>query len=391
MYYVYQWRKCGNKYPQIFLYMFTKPFKKMLSLDSFLCFIEPLESKVNMCIAATNKNLNSFFDYGNISCRGRTVKRRFVTSTVAHFFTGGVYDGYPPTKSVLQLQKLMGWMGMSTEPPSHKMTDTIPEYFLTRGINHFSPSQASLALDQWVFKYLYYNQEDRRKLKTTAKMHAGNAAGIAAQNILERSNQEQVLNNFVTTDQKEQEQHEQNQQAFAETLVNITKAFKEIGVVDDVDKQYENYVSGEFTGLVLPVIGRTDVESKRFLIELKTKWRTRGGLKKDGTRSYTKSKVPDKPAENHLKQLAFYHTFKPKVKSLLVYVGEREDHGYKIFDIEDYNPKLLMEEFRDDLEVKQNIAQLDDPRKYVKKDFSHWGWDIGEENLKEAKRYYGYQ
>ena len=50
-----------------------------------------------------------------------------------------------------------------------------------------------------------------------------------------------------------------------------------------------------------------------------------------------------------------------------------------------------MEEFRDDLEVKQNIAQLDDPRKYVKKDFKHWGWDIGEHNYNEARRYYGYQ
>jgi len=213
----------------------------------------------------------------------------------------------------------------------------------------------------------------------------------AAKNILERSNQEQTLKLFVTSNEKEKEQHEQNLQSYSETLANIAKAFREIGVVDDVDKQYENYVSGEFDGIVLPVIGRTDVESKRFLIELKTKWRTRGGLKKDGTRSFTKSRVPDKPDENHLKQLAFYHTFKPKVKSLLVYVCEREDHGYKIFDIEDYDYKSLMQEFKDDLEVKQNIAQLDDPRKYVKKDFKHWGWDIGEENFLEAKRYYGYQ
>lgn len=341
-----------------------------------------------MCIAAINKNLNIYLDNTSTSCRSREIKKKFLFTTFSHYYAGGVYHGYPPTKVIMLLQKLIGWMAYSVEPP---MDNVIPEYFLSRGINHFSPSQASLPLDQWVFKYLHYNQNDRKKLKTSAKMHAGNQAGIAAQNILERSNQEQKLSFFVTDDLKEKEQHEQNVQSFQDTLANITKAFKEIGIVDDVDKQYENYVSGEFTNIVLPVIGRTDVESKRFLIELKTKWRTRGGLKKDGTRSFTKSKVPDKPDENHLKQLAFYHTFKPKVKSLLVYVGEREDHGYKIFDIEEFDPKLLMEEFKDDLEVKQNIAKLDDPRKYVKKDFKHWGWDIGEDNYKEARRYYGYQ
>ena len=343
-----------------------------------------------MCIAATkySKQLyipNYIVQHRYTSCRCREVKR-YICLKCIHY-----YDHFSMTKLVWSMRKFWRFYGQSIEPPLHNMTDTIPEYFLTRGLNHFSPSQASQPLDQWVFKYLYCNQKDRSKFKTNAKMHAGNQAGVAAKNILERSNQEQTLKLFVTSNEKEKEQHEQNLQSYSETLANIAKAFREIGVVDDVDKQYENYVSGEFDGIVLPVIGRTDVESKRFLIELKTKWRTRGGLKKDGTRSFTKSRVPDKPDENHLKQLAFYHTFKPKVKSLLVYVCEREDHGYKIFDIEDYDYKSLMQEFKDDLEVKQNIAQLDDPRKYVKKDFKHWGWDIGQENFLEAKRYYGYQ
>ena len=33
-------KKCGNKYPQKILYMFAYRFKKMLCLDSFLCFIQ---------------------------------------------------------------------------------------------------------------------------------------------------------------------------------------------------------------------------------------------------------------------------------------------------------------------------------------------------------------
>jgi len=84
------------------------------------------------------------------------------------------------TKLVWGMRKYWRFYGHWIEPPSHNMRDTIPEYFLTRGLNHFSPSQASQPLDQWVFKYLHCNQKDRNKFKTNAKMHAGNQAGIAA-------------------------------------------------------------------------------------------------------------------------------------------------------------------------------------------------------------------
>ena len=153
---------------------------------------------------------------------------------------------------------------------------------------------------------------------------------------------------------------------------------------------FENYVSGELDGVVIPVIGRTDIETRRYTIELKTKWRVRGREKKDGTRSYTKSKAPDQPDFNHLKQLAFYHTFQPKVKSFLVYACEREEGGYKIFDIDEHHPKDLMHEFRLSLLVKQNLAAVPDPRLFVRPDWKHFGWDIGEEFYKEAREYYGY-
>jgi hypothetical protein len=268
----------------------------------------------------------------------------------------------------------------------------IPAKFLSYDLNHFSPSQANIPLDQYVYKYLYCSQEERRAFKTTAKMHAGNQVGYGIEKWLTLGEEyrPKTMSTFLTSDPKETEQHQQNAQGFQETLLNVYRGLKEIGVNDDIDKRFEQYVSGEFEGVHIPVIGRTDIETKRFVVELKTKWRVRGAMKKDGTRSYSRSRLPEKPDINHLKQLAFYHTFKPKVKSFLLYVCEREENGYKIFDIEEHDPKQLMHEFRQKLIVKQNVAMCEDPRSFVEPDFSHYGWNIGDEYLNKAKEYYGF-
>ncbi len=94
-------------------------------------------------------------------CIAATINKTFhLKINDLHFYKFGAFNLYPPTKCVIQLQKLIHWFGMATEPP---MSDVIPEYFLSRGLNHFSPSQASLPLDQWVFKYLHYTQDDSKK------------------------------------------------------------------------------------------------------------------------------------------------------------------------------------------------------------------------------------
>ena len=82
---------------------------------------------------STNKNLNIYFDNTSTSCRCREIQKKFLFFTFLHYYAGGVYHGYPPTKVIMLLQKLIGWMGYSVEPP---MDNVIPEYFLSRGINH---------------------------------------------------------------------------------------------------------------------------------------------------------------------------------------------------------------------------------------------------------------
>ena len=48
----------------------------------------------------------------------------------------------------------------------------IPPYFLEKGLDHFSPSQGTMPIDQWVFKYWYSNQKQRRQFKTNSKMNS---------------------------------------------------------------------------------------------------------------------------------------------------------------------------------------------------------------------------
>ena len=40
-------------------------------------------------------------------------------------------------------------------------TSIIPSYFLDRGLDHFSPTQATTPLDVWIYKYLHCNKEER--------------------------------------------------------------------------------------------------------------------------------------------------------------------------------------------------------------------------------------
>jgi hypothetical protein len=56
-------------------------------------------------------------------------------------------------------------------------TSIIPSYFLDRGLDHFSPTQATTPLDVWIYKYLHCNQEKRRKMKGSSKMRCGVLAG----------------------------------------------------------------------------------------------------------------------------------------------------------------------------------------------------------------------
>ena len=276
------------------------------------------------------------------------------------------------------------------------MNYTIPQYFIEKNINPSSPSQANMPVDQWYWKYFVNNQETRRKFATSAKMWGGIYAGNAIEewvgngNSILRMLDVPGYKDYVGINEKDQRQHELNQDSFADTVKNAYAAYDEIGITKSNKVIFENYVSGTLEDVVLPIIGRTDAQSKNIVIELKTKWSMqKSGTKKDGTPfAPSKSKSPNKPDYNHLLQTAFYYNFTKDVKAYLVYATEQD---YKIFDIDDYNPKRLIEQFRLKLLVKQKLASHTDGKEFIEPDFSHYAWNIGEEFLEQAKEYYGYK
>ena len=64
---------------------------------------------------------------------------------------------------------------------STNIRNIIPEHFLSCGLDHFSPSQATSPVDIWVYKYLYCSSKDRSKFEGSSRMHCGKEVGIAVE------------------------------------------------------------------------------------------------------------------------------------------------------------------------------------------------------------------
>lgn len=265
-------------------------------------------------------------------------------------------------------------------------TQEIPKYFLDRKINHFSPSQGTMAVDQWVYKYLYCRQEDRRNFKRSSKMNSGVSVGEALEDYLIGKPVMSSPKIYQAYDDKDMEQYQQDKQAFTPTLQNAIEGLKELEVTKDEKNYFEHYVNSQPKWLEIPIIGRTDIHNDKIVVELKTKWRRRGGKKKDGTSSFSKINPPVTPDSNHLKQAAFYHSC-TNLPTFLLYATEK---GYSIFDIREYDYKKNLDEMLRSLVVKQRLAAQNQPLDWVDVDFTHYGWDIGDEYIKDARRLFSY-
>ena len=268
---------------------------------------------------------------------------------------------------------------------------TIPQYFLKRGLNHFSPTQATTPLDVWIYKYLHCNQDKRRKMKGSSKMRCGVLAGDSV--TADISGRVRPIFHYDGykdwQDEKDEMQWNNDKEFLNATIEQIFLGLKDVGVKWD-DKRtkvvFEYYVSYEDDRLVIPIIGRTDIQTPTALVELKTKWSRRGTKKKDGTHSFSFPKLKDEPEETHLQQSSMYY-HATKIPTFIVQATAKE---YKVFDIRQQNHEAALNELIVNCMKKQEVAKLDNPEKVIQPDFSHYTWNIGNEFLNEAKELYGY-
>ena len=267
----------------------------------------------------------------------------------------------------------------------------IPGYFLDRGLDHFSPTQATTPLDVWIYKYLHCNQEKRRKMKGSSKMRCGVLAGDSV--TADISGRVRPIFHYdgykEWNDEKDEMQWKNAKEFINATIEQIFLGLKDVGVKWQ-DKRakvvFEYYVSYEDERLVIPIIGRTDIQTPTALVELKTKWSRRGAKKKDGTNSFSFPKLKDEPEDTHLQQSAMYY-HATKIPTFIVQATAKE---FKVFDIREKDHKAALNELVVNCMKKQEVAKLDEPQKVIQPDFSHYTWNIGEEFLKEAKELYGY-
>ena len=282
---------------------------------------------------------------------------------------------------------------MNESIKSNKTTSgkTIPQYFLKRGLNHFSPTQATTPLDVWIYKYLHCNQNKRRKMKGSSKMRCGVLAGDSV--TADISGRVRPIFHYdgykEWNDEKDEMQWNNDKEFLNPTIEQIFLGLKDVGVKWD-DKRtkvvFEYYVSYEDDRLVIPIIGRTDIQTPTALVELKTKWSRRGAKKKDGTHSFSFPKLKDEPEETHLQQSSMYY-HATKIPTFIVQATAKE---YKVFDIRQQNHEAALNELIVNCMKKQEVAKLDNPEKVIQPDFSHYTWNIGNEFLNEAKELYGY-
>ena len=266
----------------------------------------------------------------------------------------------------------------------------IPGYFLDRGLDHFSPTQATTPLDVWIYKYLHCNQEKRRKMKGSSKMRCGVLAGDSV--TADISGRVRPIFHYdgykEWNDEKDEMQWKNDKEFINATIEQIFLGLKDVGIKWK-DKRakvvFEYYVSYEDDRLVIPIIGRTDIQTPTALVELKTKWSKRGAKKKDGTNSFSFPKLKDEPEDTHLQQSAMYY-HATKIPTFIVQATAKE---FKVFDIREKDHKAALNELVVNCMKKQEVAKLDEPQKVIQPDFSHYTWNIGDEFLKEAKELYG--
>jgi hypothetical protein len=285
--------------------------------------------------------------------------------------------------------------------------------------NHHSPSQYYLPDGIWAWRYFKCNQETRRQFAVGPKAVLGSAVGNAIsrtwadviwtfaskkiinkkQSLLESAAEmhDDLKKADLDFTDKEIVTHNKYKEVANDLLVNLNKAIKSLALRGEIEAEANRYYNFDCE---IDTLGRTDLENKTCVVEIKTLPPTVNAEKKDGTRSISTQKIIT-PKINHAKQLSMYWAATNK-KPFLVYVNEQQ---YYIF--EPGNCDLLtVAAMQDHLEDYAQIAKrrerllrlsegnVDVLLTLVEPNFDHlFFWNIGgnfkqtaQQDFKEANR-----
>jgi len=295
--------------------------------------------------------------------------------------------------------------------PVHTHEDEIISYYTKLNLDHTSPSQESMLDSDWLIKYCFFTQEERRLMNINYRMTAGVTVGRASQRYIskymydadkkilnEKKDLDQIIKDEIQEYEKYQphneldaEQHQETKQYLADMIKMTVAAIKDLKLDDE--SASERYCHQYFKGLVLPKIGRIDYEDRKSIIELKTKHRSKRKTNTKQGFSWVKGYIPKEPDANHVKQVAFYSHSTGKTPHLL-YVNQDSFQVFTPDNCEMLKPdylKFCVTEDYKKAKVRQNIVQLakgnvqDMARLIPPPDFSSYTWkDIQMEYITKA-------
>ena len=176
-------------------------------------------------------------------------------------------------------------------------------------------------------------------------------------------------------------------------IVNGDAAHKTIPGYDKCKPEIETYKV--FEGITIPVHGYADFKGK-IIIEDKCKFPRRGKVKKDGTRSWSTTKLPETIEPYHLMQTDFYHY----ATELPIYICYINEECFKVFSAENcelLTPKSIESRKKDFIQrckVRQNLMKISNYvnvlKDYIQPDFENYFWrnDLDPTYLDNAKKFW---
>jgi len=291
--------------------------------------------------------------------------------------------------------------------------DKLISYYNKLGLDHSSPSQESMSDADWLIRYCFFTQEDRRLMNISYRMTAGVSIGRASQRyvskymfeaekkmLIEKKNLDTIIQEelkeyekYQAHNEADKEQHEDTKNYLVDMIKITCKALNDLKLGDEVAS--ERYCSYKFKDLVLNKIGRIDYEQMNGtkLVELKTKHRSKRKSDTKAGFSWVKGYLPKTPDVNHLKQCAFYWKATNKTPHLL-YVNQDNFNIFTPDTCDQLTPEymeFLIEQDYKKAKVRQNLIMITEgsPKRMAQlippPDFSSYMWkDIQEEYVRKA-------
>ena len=206
------------------------------------------------------------------------------------------------------------------------MTRELPPHLALANLTYVSHSQLEKPACLRIFEYLYLKDE-RRDIPVGVPATAGGAAHDAIQSVICDGID---IDDAIATACKRIQEHQpiselddlKRIQYIEDVELIIRNGVDEMAQFGDAIFEAELRISLQHPALSQEVMGFVDLTGEKILVELKTKWNPLGQPLKDGSRNFRKVKLPTRPDESHVRQVAIYWAATGKMPYLIYITTE---------------------------------------------------------------------